>query len=60
MDEREKNKQLTHDDREELPPHGDPIRTKQRGSRHGESDTETDRTDESIGADRDSKATGQL
>lgn len=60
MDEREKNKQVKHDDRGQLPPHGDPVRTKQRGAGNGEGNMETDRTDESVGADRDSKATGQL
>lgn len=47
MDEREMNKQVKRDDREELPPHGDPLRTGGRNSNHPENrpdaGTETER-----------------
>ena len=60
MDERQKNKELERDDRKETPPHGDPVRTGAHGSRPGEAKPDLDKTDESVGADRDSNATGQL
>lgn len=64
MDEREKNERIKRDDTQETPPHGDPIRTRDRTSRQGEVEAEpepeSDLADESVGADRDGKATGQL